>query len=98
EADAFELERVEQAADVHRQRFLAVAGGWRGAPAEAAHVGADDAVALGQRRNQATPGVPVLRPTVEHHDRLAGPRLGDVRAQTVDLDEAVVDTVDCGEL
>jgi hypothetical protein len=62
-------------------------------PAEPPQVGADHAVALGERRNDVTPGVPMLGPAVQKNKRRArfsGPC--DVHAQPRRLDDLVINS------
>ena len=53
-----------------RHVLLVVAVGRRVGPAEAAQVGRDHAVVLGERRDLVAPLVPVLRPAVQEQDRV----------------------------
>ena len=96
EAEALDPELVEQREHVVGQALLLIAARRGVRPAEPAQVGADHAVALGQRADHVAPLVPVLRPAVEHHERLAFAGLGDVGPQAVGDDIAVLDAVNVG--
>ncbi len=100
ELDPVELERIEHGEHVVGEILLEVAVARSVGPAEAAEVERDDAVALGERRHQVTPLVPVLRPTVqEQHGIVAGGvGFGDVEAQAVGVDPAVGHAVDVRHL
>src|SRR3712207_9141222 len=65
------LFRSEQGQHVARERLLVVGPGRRLRPAEAAHVGTDHPVALGEGRDNVAPQPPVLRPPVQEHERVA---------------------------
>ena len=90
--DLVEAERVEQSDQVALEALLVEAAGRRVAPAVAAHVGSDYAVArLGERPDDLAPAPPVLRPSVQQHERLSLPRFGHVQAHAAHLVERVRD-------
>ena len=69
-----EPERVEDGEHVVGQVLLLVAVARRVGPAEAAQVERDHPVAVGQRRHQVAPLVPVLRPAVQAEDDVVAGR------------------------
>jgi hypothetical protein len=70
---------VEDGEHVGRQVLLLVAVAGRVGPAEAAQVQRQHAVAVGQRRHQVAPLIPVLRPAVqEEHGVVSRAGFGDV--------------------
>ncbi len=88
-----EPEDVEQPDDVGGELRLQVAATRGVGPAEPAQVGADHPVALAERTDQPPPRIPVLRPAVDHHERLGVGRAGggDVHAKTANIVEGVLD-------
>ena len=74
------------------QVLLLVAVARRVGPAEAAQVERQHPVAVGQRRHQVAPLVPVLRPAVQAEDDVvAGARFGDVEVESARPHRAVAD-------
>ena len=92
--DLIEPQLIEQGDDVGGEFGDFVWPGGRLAPAEAAQVGADHPVALGQGRDHLAPDPPVLRPAVEEEERRPLPRFGDVQANPGKVDVAMCDSVD----
>ena len=92
EVDALDAERVEDADDVLGELVLAVAAAGRLAPAEAAQVHREHAVAIGQQGHQPPPAPPVLGPAVQQQHRRAGriAHLGDVQACAAHIDEVML--------
>jgi hypothetical protein len=89
ELHPLQAQLVEDGEHVGRQVLLFVAAAWRVGPAEAAQVHRHHAVAVGQRRHQVAPLVPVLRPAVEEeHGVVPRAGFGDVKAQSPRLDPA----------
>ena len=77
----------------HLLLLIAVAGGV--GPAEAAQVERQHPVAVGQRRHQVSPLVPVLGPAVQaEHGVVPGPGFGDVEVDPPRPHRAVGDAVD----
>jgi hypothetical protein len=97
EGEALEPQPVADGQQVIREPFLVVAAGGGVRPPESAHVRADDLKAIGQQRNHAVPGVPVLRPAVLQHDRRPVARCCDVHPQPSHVDEAVLHSRDGGQ-
>ena len=85
---------------VARELRLGVAALGRVAPAVPAQVGADHAVAVAEPRDDLAPAPPVLRPAVQHHDRLGAgvAGLGHVHPEAVDLVVVVADAVEFRKL
>jgi hypothetical protein len=65
------LKRIEQGEYVACQTLIVVAVGGRLRPPESPQIGADDAVALGEARNDVTPHIPVLWPAMKENERRA---------------------------
>ena len=86
EGHPVEVERVEQRAQVVGEPGLVVAVVGHGGPAHPAQVGHDDAMALGERRDEVAPAPAVLRPAVDEDDRRAVARLGDVDVEVAGAD------------
>ncbi len=97
QAGALQPQGVEQGDDVGCHRLLPIAARRGVGAAEAAQVGADQAEAPREQRDQAPPLPPALRPAVQEEERPARSRLGDVEAQIADVEEAMLDTVQVGE-
>jgi hypothetical protein len=89
--DAVQVLGVQEREDVARPRRLRVVAGRRRRPAPAAQVGRDDAVALGQLRDQVPPGPPVLRPAVQEQQGRPAARFGDMQPDLAEIDVAVPD-------
>jgi hypothetical protein len=90
-----QLEGIEQGQQVARQALIAVVAGGRLGPPESAQIGADDAVARGEARNDVTPRIPVFRPAMEENEWwacLSGS--SNVHAQPGSLDDLVIDSRD----
>ena len=88
-----QLESIEQGQDIRRQALIAVVAGGRLGPPESPQIGADDAVALGEARNDVTPRIPVFRPAMEENERralLSGS--SNVHAQPGGLNDLVIDS------
>ena len=100
EPDPVEPQGIEDGEHVVGEVLLEVAVAWSVGPTEAAQVEGDDAVALGERRDQVTPLIPMLRPTMqEQHGIVAGGvGFGDVEAQAVGVDPVVGHAVDMRHL
>ena len=97
-AHPVEAERVEQPEQVVGERLLAViAVRRRVRPAEAAEVGGDHPVTLGERGDELAPGPPVLGPAMyeQHGVALAG--LGHVQADAAHVHVAVLHSGELGE-
>ncbi len=86
-------ERGGERVDVLRHGLLVVALLGLGGLAEAAQIGRDDGVGLGELRNQRQPHVAVLGVAVQQEDRLALPGDQVVELYAIDVGEAALD---CG--
>lgn len=87
------LKRREKGQHVAGQALIVVAAKGGVSPPESPQIGTDDAVALGEVRNDVTPGIPVLWPTMEENERRA--RLtgsSNVHPQPGGLDDLVIDS------
>lgn len=91
--DVVEIERIQQCDNVVHQLFLLVARGRSLRPAEAAQVGTNEGIALRQWRDLIAPHLPVLRPAMQHQQRLTVSRLGQMQIHAVGVDEAMGDAV-----
>jgi len=92
------LKRIEQGQHVARQALILVAVGGRLRPPESPQIGADDAVALGEARNDVTPDIPVLWPAMKENERRA--RLSgssNVHPQAGGLHDLVIDSRNRGQ-
>jgi hypothetical protein len=88
-----QLEGIEQGQHIASQALVAVVAGGRLGPPEFPQIGADDAVALGEARNDVAPRIPVFRPAMEENERRALlSRPSNVHAQTGGLDDLVIDS------
>ena len=95
---AVDLEGVEQCHHVGQQLHAVVSRRRSIGPSRPPLIGDDDAVILGERRDDSAPLPPVLREAVQQKHRIALPCLGDVHPQTTwKLDEAVLDSGKLGE-
>ena len=95
ETGPLDAERLHDGVDVGRQhvrsRPVVAAGQGIAALAEAAEIGRDQPVAVGQPLEHRLPGRPELRPAVQQQERRALAALGDMGPEAAGLDEAVLD-------
>jgi hypothetical protein len=68
------------------------------APAEAAQIHREHAVAIGEQWHQRAPCEPVLRPPVQEQHRRTLSELGDMQASAAHVDETVLDALELGHV
>ncbi len=87
------LKRIEQGQHVARQALILVSVGGHLRPPESPQIGADDAVVLGEARNDVAPDIPMLWPAVKENEwrtRFSGS--SNVHSQPGGLDDLVIDS------
>jgi hypothetical protein len=88
-----DLQSVEQRDLIAGEVVAVIAATRRLAPAEAAKIRNDQAVAVAEPLDHLVPLVPMLGPAVQEQNRVARARLGDVDPQLADVDHPVLDPV-----